>query len=794
MQTTSSRMRVFVHGLVQGIGFRPYVFNLATRFHLSGFVRNNSAVVEIEVEGFDVDIASFLKELPKRAPVLARISKIETQVCDPQGETANFKIEVSSNEQTAERHVPNDTATCPECLNELFSPSNRRYQYPFINCINCGPRFTIIESLPYDRASTTMKRFEMCQVCKREYEDPTNRRFHAQPNACPKCGPNLSFRSPLTVANPQDDRCSSVPLILGRDALGVARDALLQGQVIAVKGLGGYHLMGDARKSEVVEKIRAMKAREARPLAVMFSNVDDVEAHCLLSDAERKLLEGQERPIVLLRRREGVPKNIEINSDVAPGLDEIGAMLPYTPLHHLLVRLCDFPLVATSANDQGLPIITSDAEALSKFDSCGVLFHNREIYSGYDDSIQRVVGGGAVVLRRARGLAPAQIDLPFESKRAVLAVGAHLKNTFCLAKNTFARISQHLGDIDTIERLENYKRTLCLYENLFDIHPQAIIHDLHPNYQTTFLAESLAKERELPLIGVQHHHAHAVSVMAEHNISKALAVVFDGIGMGSDGHFWGGEFLLAEYDKFQRLAQFQNVPMPGAEAAIKNPWRMALGILAQGDLIANESVFASFVKRLRDLYGAKEVSTVTTQTEKKLNTPLTSSCGRLFDAAAALISPEVRVTYEGQAAMQLEALARRCNCARNEFFEYELLDGELCTINALPILIALQKALMNGLPKECAARAFHESIIQIVLDVLRRLRAQTSISAVCLSGGVFQNALLSASLKTLLLQDDFLPLFPQQLPVNDGGLSYGQAVIGLTKLENGLLHTNEVAL
>ncbi len=789
MQTTASRLKIFVHGLVQGIGFRPYVYNLASSCRLSGLVRNNSGVVEIEVQGADADIASFLQDLPRLAPALANISKIETQVCEEIGETSGFTIETSLNEKPAERFVPADTATCSECLNELFSPSNRRYQYPFINCINCGPRFTIIESLPYDRATTTMKAFRMCRQCLREYEDPANRRFHAQPNACSKCGPILTFRRPREV-NAEPPPSPPEEIAQGQNALGAARDALFHGQVIAVKGLGGYHLMGNACKQEVVEKIRALKSREARPLAVMFANIDDVEAHCLVSDAERRLLESHERPIVLLRKRDDVPPAIELSAGIAPGLDEIGAMLPYTPLHHLLSRLCDFPLVATSGNDKGFPIVTSDAEALSKFADCGVLFHNREIHSGYDDSIQRVVCGFPEVLRRARGSAPAQIELPFATKHSVLAVGAHLKNTFCLAKKSSCRISQHLGDIDTIERLENYEKTLRLYEHLFDVQPGAIVHDIHPNYQTTILAESLARGRNLPLIGVQHHHAHAVSVMAEHKVANALAVVFDGIGMGTDENFWGGEFLLAEYDKFRRLAHFENVPMPGGETAIKNPWRMALGFIEQGGLNTVESDFTPFVDKLREIYGGREVSAVISQIEKKLNAPLTSSCGRLFDAAAALIAPDLRVTYEGQAAMQLEALARRCDCSQHRVFEYDLQDGESFTIRTVPILISLQKALRNGLPQECAARAFHETIVRIVLDTLSKLRVKTKLSTVCFSGGVFQNTLLSSSLRELLLRDDFEPLFPQQLPVNDGGLSYGQAVIGLSQLENGPAKTD----
>lgn len=776
MQTTASRMKVFVYGLVQGIGFRPFVYNSARELDLCGFVRNNGGVVEIEVEGLDCNIQTFIEALRNKAPALARITRIDTESCEPKGDTSEFRIEKSLNDQLSERYVPADTATCSECLNELFSHSDRRFQYPFINCTNCGPRFTIIESLPYDRASTTMKEFQMCNECEAEYKEPSNRRFHAQPNACWKCGPKLQFRFPSAGADDESPR-------EGLSALDAAKDFLASGQVIAVKGLGGYHLMADARNGDAIEIIRNIKSRRDRPLAVMFANVDEVEKYCLLSSEERKLLEDSARPIVLLRQREKSLSSLGLHERIAPGLDEIGAMLPYTPLHHLLARSCDFPLLATSANEGGVPIVISDEAALLKFGSIGLLLHDREIHSGYDDSIQRTIAGRAFTLRRARGFAPAQIELPFESKHSVIAVGAHLKNTFCLTKDVFARVSQHLGDIDTIERLDNYERTLELYERLFDIHPQAVAHDLHPVYQTTVLAESLAKKLRIPLVGVQHHHAHAVGVMAEHRIERALAVVFDGLGLGSDGNLWGGEFLLSGYDDFERLAHFENVSMPGGEAAIKNPWRMALGFILSGTACDAEK-FSSFTDSLRKLHSAKEVSAVISQIDRSFNAPLTSSCGRLFDAAAALVFPALAVTYEGQAAMQLEALARRCQCRDVHCFDYEIEKTSPYIVRTLPILASMQESLQKGLAPECAARAFHMTVVRIIIDVLLELRRDTGLSTVCFSGGVFQNSLLLESLQALLPREKFLSFFAQQLPSNDGGLSYGQAVIALARLNN----------
>lgn len=769
LPVTVLRLKVFVHGIVQGVGFRPFVFNLARSLKLEGFVCNNGGIAEIEIEGTQSSIDFFLKELLQNPPPLAHIEKIETEACAVVSGKTGFQITESKNSWTGERYVPIDTATCKECLSELFSSSNRRYLYPFINCIDCGPRFTIIESLPYDRPQTTMNSFKMCACCEAEYNDLCNRRFHAQPNACNDCGPQLFLEK------------SGSPQLRDQPALTFAIELLQNNQMLAVKGLGGFHLIGNAQSPEIIETIRELKSRKHKPLAVMFCDVTFAREFCHMDESEQSLLESAQRPIVLLRRK----KTGKLPEAIAPNLDEVGAMLPYTPLHHLLARACDFPLVATSANKQGMPILIDNEQAIDQYGKFAVLSHNREIYSGYDDSIMRAEGGRNITLRRARGLAPGQLSLPFEASRPALAVGSHLKNTFCLAKGFEARISQHLGDIETIERLNNFENTLLLYEHLFDIQPQLIAADHHPHYQTTLFAETLAQKRGLPLIRVQHHHAHAVSVMAENRIESALAVVFDGTGLGTDGNFWGGEFLHATYEQFERLAHLEYIPMPGGEAAIKEPWRMALGFTAKLDLLRADSCMSDFLGSLQVLYGAKKPAGVIEQIEKNLNTPQTSSCGRLFDAVSALIWPDCRPTYEGQAAMELEAFASSCSCSLTELAKlnvrYEI---ESTIVKTTALFKSIQEAILRGHSRECVVRAFHVSLSKSICGMLQILRVKTGNSRVCLAGGVFQNTLLTSMVEQRLLKENFQVFFPRQLPINDGGISYGQAVVALSKFES----------
>lgn len=773
MQSLEIRQRIMVKGVVQGVGFRPYVHNLALQHGLRGFVRNSCGAVEIEVQGEAESVESFVERLTLQSPPLAQILNVEIENCPPLLQIGSFQIieSVATAEQKNEIFVPPDTATCNDCIAELFTATNRRFGYPFINCTNCGPRFTIIEKLPYDRSATTMKKFRMCKLCSQEYDDHNDRRFHAQPNACFECGPRLSFHAA--------DRSQA---LYSNQALDAAITALRADQVVAVKGVGGFHFLGNATCLNVIDAIRRHKGRIDKPLAVMFRSTDEVEKVCYLSKAEKALLESPERPIVLLRLR----KECNLPTAIAPGLDELGAMLAYTPVHHLLTRALEFPLICTSANSKGLPIVSNNNDALEKFQCMGILDNDRDIHSSYDDSIARISTGAKRVVRRARGLAPAQLRLPLRARLSVLALGGHLKNTFCLAYDLQARVSQHMGNISTIERLEHLQNTLDLYCDLFKVKPELLACDLHPEYQTTLLAKELAQKKEIDLVQVQHHHAHAVAVMAEHGIEEALCFIFDGTGLGTDGNVWGGEFLNCSWQSFERLGHLEYVRMPGGDLASSTPWRMALAHISKSK---KESDYESFTRELERLYGAKEIAGVRSQIESGLNSPLTSSCGRLFDAVAAIISPYSRNSYEGQAAQELEALARTCSCkdVKPFLFAVEKRNGQLI-VDTSSIVWSLNESLKQNLPKECAARAFHETLKQLIVAIVDAALPTLSHRNICFSGGVFQNTLLSSMVRDCLQKQGLKVFFPSLLPANDGGLSFGQAVIALAKLDLDWAH------
>lgn len=772
MKISVSQLKITVQGQVQGVGFRPFVYGLALKHCLKGTVQNIGGIVEINIVGIEPDLRNFVDQLSEDAPPLSKISKLEIQNLEIGNDFSEFKIIASRNEISFSKQIPPDISTCRKCLLELFELSNRRYLYPFINCTDCGPRFTIIENFPYDRVNTSMCEFTMCTECDAEYRDPASRRFHAQPNACSICGPEVTLQLPGALPQYRDEAITS------------AINEIQSGAILAVKGLGGFHLMGDATNPTVVAAIRALKARDYKPLAMLFKDIPSIRFWCNLSEQEQKLLEGNDSPIVLLKNKE---KHSWIEN-VAPDLNELGVMLPGTGLQHILARACPYPLIATSANSRGLPIITSNLDALEKFSGIGVLYHNRRILSGYDDSIVRAVSSRNQVIRRARGLAPEQLEMPFASNSRVLGVGAQLKSTFCLTDGGYARVSQHLGDVDTIEGVQNYEQTLRLYERLFDIKPDVVIHDLHPNYQSTLFAERISNERSIQRLRVQHHHAHAVAVMAEHKIPNALAVVFDGTGMGDDGNLWGGEFFHCTYTSFERMAHLSNILMPGGEAAIRNPWRMALGFALKQGILSNTSTFSNYVEKLVSQHGLREINTIISQAMSGLNSPATSSCGRLFDAAAAIISPQIKVTYEGQAAMELEALAYTCKCRdrRGHRLEYSIDEtGDILIIETSRVIQALAEHLEQGMAKECAAFGFHLTLADIILETLKLLRHKTSQSKVCFSGGVFQNTLLSQLIDRNLCDAGFAVYFPEILPANDGGIAYGQAVIGLAQIEAG---------
>jgi hydrogenase maturation protein HypF len=757
---TKQRATINVRGVVQGVGFRPFVYRLAAAHHLSGWVRNTSGKVEIEVEGDKATIQQFLHELATHAPPMAHIEEIQTKFSSPQGYT-NFRIQESVARQNQYQLVSPDIATCAECREEIFNPSNRRFRYAFTNCTNCGPRFTIIEDIPYDRPNTMMRYFKMCPRCQREYDDPLNRRFHAQPNACPECGPQLE----LVDAHGKKVKCA--------DVLTKAAALLRNGKILAIRGLGGFQLACDATNSAAVNQLRARKNRPAKPFAVMAATIEDIMLHCRVSAAEAELLKSPQAPIVLLRWNS---KFSEIASNVAPDLKYLGMMLPYTPLHHLLLREAGLPLVMTSANLSEEPIAKDNDEAFIRLRDIADYFlvHNRGIYARYDDSVFMVAENKPVALRRARGYAPYPIHLPFQSKQ-ILACGAELKNTFCLTRDDYAFVSQHIGDMENEETLEHFEHTVELYKELFRIEPEVIACDLHPEYLPSKYAARIAAEQDLPLVPVQHHHAHIVSCMAENRVeTPVIGVAFDGVGYGTDGAIWGGEFLVADWRNFRRAGQFEYVLMPGGAAAIKKPYRMALGYLYS--LLGTDFSLAGLpLAKLNP----GETAIIRQQIQKRINCPLTSSAGRLFDAVAALAGLSYEVSYEAEAAVALEMQAPdRFNKTRIKTYPYSFEEQNGVTIVKLG-------GLFSGIVEDVRDKAavseislkLHQTVAQITVDMCGKISRQTSIKQVALSGGVFQNRLLLKLTSDGLQQAGFQVFTHHLVPCNDGGLSLGQAVI-----------------
>jgi hydrogenase maturation protein HypF len=777
-----SRLKILVTGTVQGVGFRPFIYNLACKQQLSGHVKNLGGSVEIEIQGKNAQIKSFLIQLEANSPPLAAIASVSCQSLPLEShQSQDFRILSSSVEQSAWQTVPADTATCRDCLEELFDPNNRRFGYPFINCTNCGPRFTIIKRLPYDRNETTMSEFPMCQLCNGEYNDPSNRRFHAQPNACWDCGPTLVLK--LSATGFMDNG------ITGSAALHQAIDALRQGKIIALKGLGGFHLVCDATNHNAVSTLRLRKQRYGKPLAVMFSHLEMLDAYCCYSEAEKSLISSHTTPIVLLKKR--LPERIA--DSVAPNMNVLGCMLPYTPLHHLLLHNFNGPLVMTSGNISENPIAITNEEAENELSSIAdlLLLHNRKIISRYDDSVIRVTLNRPLMIRRSRGYAPESIKLPFKSQAQILAFGAHLKNTFCLIKNDRAYLSQHIGDLENLETLEHFQSALKNYQSLFNLAPEILAADCHPNYLATELAEQYSRENHLPLVSIQHHHAHIASCAIEHGLSEpVIGIVFDGLGLGMDGNLWGGEFLVADLVGFQRFACFKPVPMPGAQAAIKQPWRMSLGyILTAQD--ADKELFEPYIERLSKSYGKQSIRIIEQLVSGRLNSPLTTSCGRLFDAMASLLGVCDIASFEAQAAMELEALAASVNDDNAPQTHYEpmqqpernnLQADAKYQIDALEILKDAYSEYLATANKAQVAWNFHRTIAQIILDVCLLARKEHELSRVCLAGGVFQNSLLLELTESLLSSHGFSVFFPQKIPSGDGGISLGQAVIAMAQL------------
>lgn len=764
----NKRFAVMVCGTVQGVGFRPFVHSLATSHQLTGFVRNNNGAVEIEVQGDERSLSRFLEELELQAPPLSDIRQVETDelVIIPEN---GFSIKDSVEGQSMPLMVSPDTGTCKDCLAELFDKSDRRYRYPFINCTNCGPRFTIIEALPYDRKRTTMRRFVMCKECQNEYANPTSRRFHAQPNACAKCGPMLIFK----------DTSRS---IVGAGALETALSELKLGRILAIKGLGGFHLVCDANNSTSIRRLRERKTRRFKPLALMMRDVEMVSQYCEVSKFEESALSSFDQPIVILKRK----AQSTIPLEVAPDSDLLGVMLAYTPLHHLLLHEFGSPLVATSGNKRDEPIAIDNEEArLVLCDLADAWLENdRDIHFRFDDSIVQLVDDEKMVLRRARGIAPHPIAISYKTPQTILGVGGNLKNTFCVLTDGLAYLSQHIGDLESIESETHFENTLLKFQKLFKLEPEIIACDLHPDYRSTAIANSIARRMKVPLIGVQHHHAHAVACMLEHGLQgNVLAVIFDGIGLGTDGTLWGGEFLVANPRDYQRLAHFTPVAMPGGASAVKNSWRMALGYACDSTGSLRSDKFRHFIQRLEASYGTSVIRTLEKQVGAGINTPYTSSCGRLFDACAALLGICDQNEYEGQCAIELEMLARRYIEKSGLGFEqlgyYPTLIG--CDfpikIDPIEILCGVLDDVQAGASTEAISAKFHSTISRVVWQVCTSLRNQLQIEDVCLSGGVFQNRVLLSLTKSHLRQHEFRVFYPNKVPANDGGLSLGQAII-----------------
>ncbi len=745
--------QIRIEGIVQGVGFRPFIYRLATEMNLTGSVLNDSQGVLIVVEGAPSVLDSFCSAIADELPPLAVISRMEVSDL-PVNDAADFRIIESKLNQNRVAQIAPDSHVCPDCLRELFNPSDRRYRYPFINCTNCGPRFSIVTNIPYDRPLTTMADFPLCADCQMEYEDPVSRRFHAQPNACAECGPQLSFAD--------NTGC----FVAVEDPLVEAVNRLRAGEILAVKGLGGYHLVVDAENDVAVLRLRQRKHRDEKPFAVMSFGVEEIQAFCHVSEQEERLLKSVERPIVLLRSRDGH----SLSPSVAPNNKFFGFMVPYTPLHYLLLEQFD-ALVMTSGNQTDEPIVFENSEAESRLEGIAdcYLQHNRRIHIRTDDSIARILDGEPVLYRRSRGYVPRGVMLTTEQP-CVLAVGAELKNTICLTRSDRAYLSHHIGDLKNQQVVDSMKQAVHHFQGLLEVKPTMIAHDLHPDYLSTHVAGELAGE--LPLVAVQHHHAHLSSCLVDNGQrGPAIGVIFDGVGYGTDGNIWGGEFLVGDLNDFQRLGHLAYRPMPGGDAATKEPWRMAVSYL--------NTVFGSELPELEVFrqIDSSALKLLLQMIEKGINSPLTSSVGRLFDAVAALIGLRCKVSYEGQAALELEMLIDGDSAAEPAYsFLITETDGML-QVDPTPMIRQLVNDLAGQVTAAQISARFHNGLAQMVLDVCRTIVVEQGRLPVALSGGVFQNRYLTELTAKLLRQEGFEVLLHRQVPPNDGGLALGQAAI-----------------
>ncbi|MHC1741243.1 MAG: carbamoyltransferase HypF [Anaerolineaceae bacterium] len=757
-----STRKIKVKGIVQGVGFRPFVYGLAQEYSLTGWVRNSSSGVDIIISGNLQDLDRFILELKNHPPALSQINKIDIQEI-AFTQFPNFEILTSLTEEGEFVQISPDMSICSDCEKELFDPTNRRFRYPFINCTNCGPRFSIIKDIPYDRPNTTMASFKLCPTCQHEYEDPNDRRFHAQPTACPVCGPQVWFE------------CEGKTIAEKDGSIQIARQWLREGKIIAIKGLGGFHLACDASNPQAVENLRNRKKRSDKPFAVMAFSLNEIRTFCQVSDEEAALLTSPQHPIVLLKF---LFKNT-IGPLVAPGQKDIGFMLPYTPLHLLLLEPePGFPLalVMTSGNFSEEPVAFEDAEALSRLSTIadGFLLNDRPIHMRVDDSVLRVVNGRPYPIRRSRGYAPQAIHLSAQIEQT-LACGAELKNTFCLTREDYAFLSPHIGDLENYETLRSYELNIEHFKHLFRIDPQTIVADLHPDYLSTRFAQSYAQDHSLELIQVQHHHAHIASCLADNDWDTSEPVIglaFDGTGLGTDGVIWGGEVFIGGYAGFSRRFHLEAMPLPGGDTSTRHPARIALAYLH-----ASSIEWEPELPSVKDLC-AEERTVLRSQLAHKINTPMTTSLGRLFDAVSAVIGVRQLTSYEGQAAIEFENI-----CDANEESAYRFdVEGENILIG--PLLDQIIRDWHSNTPNPMISARFHNGLANLIFEICQLIRSETTLKTVAFSGGVWQNITLLNKSLARLEQAGFDTLIHQQVPTNDGGICLGQAMIAAYARKN----------
>ncbi|MDI6779893.1 MAG: carbamoyltransferase HypF [Bacteroidota bacterium] len=763
----TQRLHIIIRGAVQGVGFRPFIYRLAKEIGLYGYVLNSPNGVFIEVDGEKSALDRFVLRIEKEKPPRAIINSMEFSFLDPAGFT-KFEIKESKQDGEINTLILPDIAVCDDCLSEMFDPHDRRHLYPFINCTNCGPRFSIIESIPYDRPNTSMKIFEMCEDCRREYENPLERRFHAQPIACPVCGPHIE------LWDAQGDRISKLHI-----ALIDAAKAIHDGKIVALKGLGGFQLLCDARNNEVVARLRERKHREEKPFALMFPNIESVQNVCEVSSLEERLILSPESPIVLLKRKLHIAYHTShISPLIAPMNPYLGIMLPYTPLHHLLMKQLSFPVVATSGNLSEEPMCIDEYEALERLKDIADYFlvHNRPIVRQVDDSIVRIILEREMVLRRARGYAPLPIMLDHstdqEIQKSIIAVGAHLKNTIAISKGNNVFISQHIGDLETGEAYSAFTKTIGDFLKLYNTDHVEVVSDLHPDYLSTKYAQEIKDEPQK----VQHHIAHVAACRAENQVQgEALGVAWDGTGYGLDGTIWGGEFFRCDEESYERVGTFKQFRLPGGEVAIKEPRRSALGILfkAYGNSIFEKQNWI-LKHQLIHMFSEFELNTLKTMLNKNINSPVTSSVGRLFDAVASLVGISQHTKYEGQSAMMLEFAA---DVSVVDSYDFTIDEGSPLIINWKPMVEQIFDDLRHEVDKSIISAKFHNTLARTILATAKKIGE----NKVLLSGGCFQNAFLLERTVDLLKSENIFVYWHQRIPPNDGGISLGQIAIAMNK-------------